>query len=117
MSATSQAAAAAVLEEAWDEVQAGVARVVASREKLAAAIGALEGFSVTPSSANFLWVKAPVSSDKVLARLASDGILVRSFHTTGGRLASQLRITIGEDAQNDRLLASLTKVRPEPRAS
>lgn len=113
VSATSQIAAAAVLEEAWDDVQAGVARVVAAREKLAAAIGALEGFSVTPSAANFLWVKTPIAAEKVQEHLANDGILVRSFHKSGGRLGTQLRITVGEDAQHDRLLASLTKVRPE----
>ena len=113
VSATSQAAAAAVLEEAWDDVQAGVARVVAAREVLASEIGRLEGFSVTPSSANFLWVKTPVPSEKVFDHLARDGILVRSFHKVGGRLGSQLRITVGEDAQNERLLESLAKVRPE----
>jgi histidinol-phosphate aminotransferase len=113
VSATSQAAAAAVLEDAWDEVQAGVARVVAAREKLSAAIAELEGFSVTPSAANFVWVKTPIPSEQVLAHLAQDGILVRSFHKSGGRLGAQLRITVGEDAQHERLLASLKKVRPE----
>ena len=113
VSATSQIAAAAVLEEAWDEVQSGVARVVAAREKLSAAIGALEGFSVTPSAANFVWVKTPIAAERVHEHLVKDGILVRSFHKSGGRLASQLRITVGEDAQHDRLLASLAKVRPE----
>jgi histidinol-phosphate aminotransferase len=112
VSATSQIAAAAVLEEAWDEVQAGVARVVAAREKLATAIGALEGFQVTPSAANFLWVKTPIGAERVQAHLVKDGILVRSFHKSGGRLGSQLRITVGEDAQHDRLLASLAKVEP-----
>jgi histidinol-phosphate aminotransferase len=110
VSATSQIAAAAVLEEAWDEVQAGVARVVAAREALAAAIGALEGFQVTPSAANFLWVKTPIGAERVQAHLVKDGILVRSFHKSGGRLGSQLRITVGEDGQHDRLLASLAKV-------
>ena len=113
VSATSQVAAAAVLEEAWDEVQAGVARVVAAREALAAEIAKLEGFSVTPSAANFLWVKTPVPSEKVFDLLARDGILVRSFHKIGGRLGSQLRITIGEDKQHERLLESLAKVRSE----
>lgn len=112
-SATSQAAAAAVLEEAWDDVQAGVARVVAAREELSAAIDALEGFHVTPSDANFVWVKTPIPSERAHEHLAKDGILVRSFHKSGGRLGTQLRITIGEDAQHDRLLASLAKIRPE----
>jgi len=114
VSATSQIAAAAVLEDAWDEVQASVASVVAAREQLAAAIAALEGFSVTPSAANFLWVKTPGSSERVLEHLARDGILVRSFHASGGRLGTQLRITVGTDTQHERLLTSLAEFRPEP---
>ena len=110
VSATSQIAAAAVLEDAWDEVQASVANVVAEREQLAAAIAELEGFSVTPSAANFLWVKTPMPSERVLEHLARDGVLVRSFHKSGGRLGAQLRITIGTNAQHDRLLTSLAKV-------
>ena len=114
VSATSQVAAAAVLEEAWDEVQASVASVVAARERLAAAVAQLEGFSVTPSGANFLWVKTPGPSVRVLQHLASAGILVRSFHASGGRLGTQLRITVGTDAQHERLVSSLASFRPEP---
>lgn len=111
VSATSQAAAAAVLEHAWEEVQGSVAGVVAARERLATAIRALEGFVVTPSAANFLWVKTPIPSEQVFEHLVRDGILVRSFHKAGGRLGSQLRITVGEDAQHERLVESLAKVR------
>jgi histidinol-phosphate aminotransferase len=111
VSATSQIAVAAVLEDAWEEIEAGVARVVASRERLAAALAALDGFSVTPSAANFVWVKTPLPCQQVFEHLAKDGILVRSFHTSGGRMGSQLRITVGTDAQHDRLLASLARVR------
>jgi histidinol-phosphate aminotransferase len=111
VSATSQAAATAVLEEAWDEVQASVTRVIEARERLACAIAAIEGFSVTPSASNFLWVKTPIPAEEVLEQLVRDGILVRSFHKSGGRLGTQLRITIGEDAQHERLLRSLAEVR------
>lgn len=109
LSATSQAAAAAVLEDAWDEVQGDVARVIAAREELAAAIGAIEGLSVTPSDANFLWIKTPGPAEEVLASLAEDGVLVRSFHASGGRLARQLRITIGTDGENEALLRALRR--------
>lgn len=111
VSATSQAAAAAVLEDAWDDVQADVARVVAERERLAAAIARLDGFEVTPSASNFLWIKTPVPAEEVFGHLVRDKILVRSFHAAGGRLARQLRITVGTSAQHDRLLASLAEVR------
>lgn len=110
VSATSQAAAAAVLEECWDELEADVARIVVARDSLARAIADLPGFSVTPSSANFVWVKTSLPAEQVFTALVADKVLVRSFHASGGRLASQLRITIGTDSENARLLESLTKI-------
>lgn len=107
VSATSQAATAAVFEEAWDDVQADVKRLVLSRSALSAAISELPGFTVTPSGANFLWVKTPGSAEPVFAKLVEQGVLVRSFHAAGGRLGSQLRITVGTDAENTRLVEAL----------
>ncbi len=110
VSATSQAAAAAVLEEAWDEVQADVGRIVAARGAMAEAIAELDGFVVTPSAANFLWVRTPMPAEEVFRALVEDKILVRSFHAGGGRLASQLRITVGNDGENARLVEALRKI-------
>ncbi len=109
VSALAQAAAAQVLEDAWDDVVADVRRVVAARAALARGIAELPGFEVTPSDANFLWVKTPRPAEEVFHALVGDGILVRSFHNLGGRLAHQLRITIGDDSDHDRLLASLRR--------
>lgn len=111
LSATSQVATAAVLEDAWEDVQRDVARVVAAREELTTAISAIDGFIVTPSSANFLWVKTPSSAESVFTALVKDGVLVRSFHALGGRLGTQLRITIGTDGENDALVTSLRRAR------
>jgi histidinol-phosphate/aromatic aminotransferase/cobyric acid decarboxylase-like protein len=36
--------------------------------------------------------------------------LVRSFHARGGRLANQLRVTIGTAAENDELYAALAEL-------
>lgn len=110
VSATSQAAAAAVLEECWDEVQSDVARIVRARDAMTRAISELPGFSVTPSSANFAWVKTTIPAEQVFAALVADKILVRSFHANGGRMASQLRITVGTERENTRLLESLEKI-------
>jgi histidinol-phosphate aminotransferase len=110
LSATSQAAAAAVLEDAWDDVLADVARVVRARGELTAAIEELEGFSVTPSAANFLWVKTPGPAEPIFDALMKEGVLVRSFHASGGRLGSQLRITVGSDSDNDALVSALRRV-------
>lgn len=109
VSATSQGAAASVLEDAWDELSADVAKVVRARDELARGVAAIPGFSVTPSAANFLWIKTPKPAGDVWQALLDDGILVRSFHPLGGRLANQLRVTVGTDFENDAFLASLRR--------
>ena len=111
VSALSQAAAAAVLEDAWDAIREEVAGVVARREALAKELGAIDGFVVTPSDANFLWVGTPVPAEEAQAHLIRDKILVRSFHKSGGRLGAQLRITVGTASDHERLLASLRRLR------
>lgn len=113
LSAVAQTAAAAILEsdDAWDELQSRVAAVVARRLALTEAIEGLAGFQVTPSAANFLWVRTPVPAKDVHEHLVRDGILVRSFHASGGRLASQLRITLGTDQDHARLVDSLRALR------
>jgi histidinol-phosphate aminotransferase len=110
VSATSQAIAAAVLAEAWEDVQAHVAQVVRMRGRLAAALGGMPGFDVTPSDANFLWVGTPRPAAQVHEALLARGVLVRSFHAAGGRLANRLRITVGTPAENDALLEALAAV-------
>ena len=107
VSATSQAAAAAVLAEAWSEVRAQVDTVVRERVRVAGAIASWAGFEVVPSEANFLWVGTPRPAAEVYEGLVGRGILVRSFHAAGGRLANRLRITIGSREENDALLEAL----------
>lgn len=111
LSATSQAAATAVLERGWDAVARGASEVRAERARVSEAISAMEGFSVTPSDANFLWVKTPAPAEQVFAALVRRGVLVRSFHARGGRLADRLRVTIGARADNDRALEALSRWR------
>jgi histidinol-phosphate aminotransferase len=107
VSATSQAAAAAVLHDAWAEVQAHVASVVAERVRVLAALGAMSALTVTPSAANFVWVKTARPAGELYDALVKKGVLVRSFHAAGGRMAHQLRITIGTARENDELLEAL----------
>jgi histidinol-phosphate aminotransferase len=107
VSATSQAAAAAVLGEAWDDVLAHVARVASERERLAHELNAVTGVAVAPGEANFLWIRTERPAVEVYEGLLARGILVRSFHTAGGRLAHWLRVTIGAAAENDELLAGI----------
>ncbi len=107
VSALSQAAAVSVLRHGWDAIQTEVASVTNERARLTQALNGMQGFVVTPSDANFVWVKTPRPAEQVFEHLKAQGILVRSFHRTGGRLALQLRITVGTVSENDRLLDAL----------
>jgi histidinol-phosphate aminotransferase len=103
----SQCVAELFLSELHDEVAAQVGAVVAERGRLAARLAALPGITVAPSAANFLWVDVGRDAGEVYRGLAARGVLVRSFHTRGGRLARHLRITVGTTEENDRLLEAL----------
>lgn len=110
VSATSQAAARAVLEEAWGDVQALVARVVAERARLTEAVAGVPRVAVAvPSSANFLWLRTERPAVEVYRALVAEGVLVRSFHGAGGRMTSMLRVTVGTPAENDALLEALRR--------
>ncbi len=107
----SQLVAVAALDEHFDEILEMRARIVAERARLTLVLSAM-GCVVTPSEANFLWVRTRRPAGEVWEGLASRGVLVRSFHERGGRLAHQLRVTIGEKADNDAFLDALAAVEP-----
>ena len=107
VSATSQAIAADVLSEAWPEIEANVRAIVSERERVASEVRALGGYDVAPSAANFLWIGTPQPAAAVSAELLARGVLVRSFHAAGGRLANRVRVTTGARADNDRFLEAL----------
>jgi histidinol-phosphate aminotransferase len=107
VSATSQAAAAAVLAEGWDDVTSHVAAIVRERDRVALALAGIPGLAAAPSEANFLWVRTERPAAEVAAGLLARGVLVRSFHASGGRLASCLRATVGTPAENDELIEAL----------
>lgn len=81
-------------------------RIVATRQRLSNALNAL-GFTGPGSSANFLFVRHPAVSGKVLYEALKDAsIYVRHFDTE--RTADYLRITIGTDDETDALIRFLT---------
>ena len=85
--------------------------VVSERDRLVDEIAHFDGYTVSPSDANFLWVRTDRPAQNVYDALRARGILVRSFHERGGRLAQQLRITVGSSSENDLLLDALAKIR------
>ncbi|MEQ8485981.1 MAG: histidinol-phosphate transaminase [Pseudomonadales bacterium] len=87
------------------------ARVRADRERLRAGLAQL-GLEAPPSQTNFLLVRVPpearLGAQALYERLKSRGILVRYFAVP--RLDDRLRITVGDDAQNRRLIEVLQEV-------
>jgi histidinol-phosphate aminotransferase len=84
--------------------------VVAERARLTRELSRLPRLTVTPSQANFLWLRCERPASELYEALKARGILVRSFHGRGGRLAHQLRVTVGTPSENDELLAALTEL-------
>ncbi len=82
-----------------------VAKIRSSREKLLQGLLKL-GFSVVPSSTNFLFAMPPDSNgERCFLELRKKNILVRYF--AGAITGKYVRITVGTDADVDRLLKTL----------
>lgn len=98
-------AAAVASFEDQEYFEAQNQKVIASREKLVAQLNEL-GFKVLPSSANFIFATF-VSKDagELASELRERGIIVRYFNKP--RINQYLRITIGTDEQNQRLVDTL----------
>jgi len=103
-------AIAAFADQAWFE--ACRAKIIASREHLAAGLERL-GFVVLPSRANFLFVRHPDQDGHALAGgLRARAVLVRHFDKP--RIADWLRISIGDPAQCEALLAAAADLLGRP---
>lgn len=103
----SQALAVAALG-AQDYVQQTWQKVRAERHRLSVEFNK-RGMTVAPSEANFLLVSVPtngaVNARLLYQALKERGVLVRWFDQPG--LDEKLRITLGTEAENDRLLAGV----------
>ena len=107
---SSQQGATFVLQNLGAEITRTRDLVVAERARLTTGLAAL-GFGVTPSEANFLWVECARPANEVVSDLAARGVLVKSFHASGGRLLKRLRVTVGLPGENERLLHELATCR------
>jgi len=99
-------AAAAISDTAYyNEINS---RVIKTRERTAKTLRGL-GFTVLPSSANFLFAKPPnIDGAKFFAALREKGILVRHFNKN--RIADFLRISIGTDEDMDIVLDACREI-------
>jgi histidinol-phosphate aminotransferase len=91
----------ALESSAIDEARGRIANIVAQRERLMEAMPAF-GFvrRTWPSAANFFLIEVE-DSDSVIAAARNGGILLRDF---GSSLPGCIRITVGAESENDRLL-------------
>jgi histidinol-phosphate aminotransferase len=97
------AGTAALEDHAW--MRANVDRVVATRERVVAALRR-RGHAVAPSAANFFWLQCRNEGGReVYERLRRHGVLVRFFGDE--RLRGGVRVTVGTDAEMDRFLSAL----------
>jgi histidinol-phosphate aminotransferase len=100
-------AATAAIED-QDYLQSTRARIRATRQRLTAALRAL-GFDVTPSQANFVWCRhAHRPVQPIYQELKKRMILVRYMPYEG--YGDGLRITIGTDAEIDKLVEELQRL-------
>jgi histidinol-phosphate aminotransferase len=110
--ALSIAAACAALEDR-EHLSKNTARILATRSRLATALERL-GFQVVPSRANFVWATRPQRGHRELYEgLKRNKVLVRymafpSAASFSDGVYDGLRITVGTDAEIDRLLDVLT---------
>jgi histidinol-phosphate aminotransferase len=104
VSIVGQAAAIAALSD-HEHVARSAAHNRAERERMSAELSAL-GLAVAPSQANFVLVDVGRPARPVYEALLRLGVIVRPF----GNLPTSLRITIGTQRENARLIASLREV-------
>lgn len=99
----SLAAATAAIED-QEYFQSVRAKIIATRERMQPALAEL-GFDVTPSHANFVWCRRSDRPVKpIYEELKARKILVRYMNYDG---YDGLRISVGTDAEIDKLLAEL----------
>jgi histidinol-phosphate aminotransferase len=104
VSSLGQAAALAALDDA-EHVERSRTQNRVERARLAAALEKL-GLRVTPSQANFVYARTPLPAKALYEALLDRGVIIRAF----GSLPNHVRITVGTERENARLLDALGEV-------
>ncbi|MBX3102393.1 MAG: histidinol-phosphate transaminase [Bacteroidetes bacterium] len=88
-------------------------RIAANRVRLTEYLEQSRLFSrVCPSDTNFLLVYAE-RAHTIFQRAFEEGIIIRSFGPNKGRLTNALRINVGTEGENERLIALLARLETE----
>lgn len=90
--------------DAEEEIKDQVAKIVAERERVLAAVRAL-GWRVPQAQGNFFWLPYPEKVGEILEATRADEITVRPW-------SAGVRVSIGLPEENDRFLAALATVSP-----
>jgi len=98
--------AAEVALENIERFRPPIEAVLRERERLGQELGAIAGFRVYPTEANFFLVETPLAPRALFDALYSQGILIRDV-SSYPMLSKCLRISVGTREENDRLLAAL----------
>jgi histidinol-phosphate aminotransferase len=92
-----------------DYLRSNVARIIAERERLMAALGQVSYLRPYPSYANFILCQVVGRDARALKEaLAARGILIRYYNSPG--LADHVRVTVGTPEGTERLVAEMSKV-------
>jgi histidinol-phosphate aminotransferase len=102
VSSLAQVAAAATLD-AIDELDQRVAEVTAERDRVIAGLRRL-GLDVPATATNFVWIPCGHRARRWAAELERRDLITRAFPGWG------VRITVGEAAENDRVVAALAEL-------
>jgi histidinol-phosphate aminotransferase len=105
--AIAQRMACEALERYAAELREHARAVAERRDHLASRLAALTSVTVFASDANFLWLDVGRDAGPVFDALLARGVLVRSFHRAGGRLARCLRVTVSTDEHHDLLVTAM----------
>ena len=92
-----------------ERMRAAVTTIVDERERLAERLTRL-GYDVPPSDANFLLVRFGPDAGRFAIALMSEGLVVREFPHIP-ELSEHLRFTIRSPGDNDRLVATIERIR------
>lgn len=110
MSSFSQRAACIMLDNI-EIINERAAEIIRSREKMFRSLKGINGLKPYPSQANFILAKFE-DAEGVYGRLLKSGILVRNFQNNH-LIRDCLRITVGENHENDNLIGSLQQIMTE----
>jgi histidinol-phosphate aminotransferase len=89
--------------------QAG--QIIAERERLSAELSKLPGFTVYPSSANFILFRVPGGRvTQIFEGLKARAVLIKNMDPSGGLLKNCLRVTVGAAGENRLFLTALAAV-------